>query len=166
MLGRSLLVLLLVAGVVMASSGARAEPGADGRSGGELDGFAIGHVPSGAGDAVSDFDYEWGRVAFSSRVWERRVDGGYRVDLTVAVLRGERLRDLDALREFLAEYHERDPDAWALEPFRHGEHRGHITDGQAFWLVEPGLAVSVRLDAGRFGRGELTRTALGVRRVE
>ena len=46
--------------------------------GGELDGFSIGHLPVAIDDrtSVSDFEYEWGDVAFSSRVWERPREGG------------------------------------------------------------------------------------------
>ncbi|MDT0302184.1 hypothetical protein [Streptomonospora wellingtoniae] len=133
----------------------------------ELAGFTVGHLPEGVGGQVSDFHTEWGGVAFSSRVWERELpDGGYTVDLKVNVLRGERLGDLAAVRDFLSEYHERDMADGALRPFRHGEAAGHRIDGLVFWLVEPGLVVEVRLDPAHFGESALTATALGVHRVE
>ncbi|MBX7264635.1 hypothetical protein KIF24_00210 [Micromonospora sp. Llam7] len=111
--------------------------------GGLLDGFHIGQVPVGVGDEVSDFASEWDDVRFASRVWERQVPDGYRADLRVHVLRGDRLTDLTALRDFLCGYHERDPVEWRLVEFPHGDGLG-LTDGvQAFWLVEPGVAVSV-----------------------
>jgi hypothetical protein len=111
------------------------------RDGGVLDGFRIGQVPAGVGDEVSDFATEWGDVRFASRVWERQVPDGHRVDLRVHVLRGDRLVDLTALRDFLGEYHER--AAWHLEEFPHGDSVGLHDGTQAFWLVEPGVAVNV-----------------------
>ncbi|SKA19296.1 hypothetical protein SAMN02745673_02971 [Marinactinospora thermotolerans DSM 45154] len=159
-IGRLLLVTLFTVTTATWHSGALGDEGA---KGGIVDGFAVNHLPSGIGSSVSDFSYEWGGVAFSSRVWERDLgEEGHRVDLSVAVLRGERLRDLAGLRDFLAEYHERDLATWRLTPFSHGSDPGLITEGQAFWSVAPGLAVSVRLDPARFDLPELTATALGV----
>ncbi|MBQ1027585.1 hypothetical protein [Micromonospora sp. C95] len=113
------------------------------RDGGVLDGFHIGQLPAGIGDEVSDFATEWDDVRFASRVWERQTPDGHRVDLRVHVLRGERLVDLTALRDFLGEYHERDPAGWQLSEFPHGDGPGLYDGGQAFWLVEPGVAVNV-----------------------
>ncbi|MCT2278476.1 hypothetical protein M3G91_12695 [Micromonospora chalcea] len=113
------------------------------RDGGNLDGFSIGYLPAGTGEAVSDFATEWEDVRFVTRVWERQVDGGYRVDLRVHVLRGERLTDLDAVREFLAEYHERAAAAGNFVEFTHPDGPGLIGDAEAFWLTEPGVAVNV-----------------------
>ncbi|MGW4468249.1 hypothetical protein ACWENQ_01110 [Nonomuraea sp. NPDC004354] len=61
------------------------------------------------------------------------------------VLRGERLSTPRALRGFLSEYLEGD--------FRDTAHR----------LVEPGVAVVVRIDGARFGQDELRATAAGIR---
>ncbi|WP_343445999.1 hypothetical protein [Micromonospora schwarzwaldensis] len=113
------------------------------RDGGELDGFHIGHLPAGIGAEVSDFATEWADVNFATRVWERQVEDGYRVDLRVHVLRGERLTDLDAVREFLAEYQERDAATWELADFTHPDGPGLIGADQAFWLAGPGVAVNV-----------------------
>lgn len=113
------------------------------RDGGMLDGFRIGQVPAGVGDEVSDFASEWDDVRFASRVWERQTPDGHRVDLRVHVLRGELLVDLTALRDFLREYHERDPAEWHLSEFQHDDGVGLHDEVQAFWLVEPGVAVSV-----------------------
>lgn len=161
---RSLLLLFGLLSLFAALLAAPTAAGAAPRTGTEeVDGFVIGYLPPGIGGQMSDFSTEWGEVAFASRVWERRTDdGGYRVDLKVNIMRGERLPDLGALRDFLAEYHEVDPERWDLDRFEHGRHPGLRTRGFAFWLVEPGVAVSVRLDADRFGDDELTRTALGV----
>ncbi|MFJ6196424.1 hypothetical protein [Micromonospora sp. NPDC092111] len=123
---------------------------AAGSGGGELDGFRIGHLPQQVGPEVSDFATEWEDVRFSTRVWERPVDDGYRVDLRVHVLRGERLATLAELRDFLAEYHERDPAEWSLTEFAHGEGAGLVGDGEAFWLVAPGLGVDLLADPERY----------------
>ncbi|PYC70415.1 hypothetical protein C7C45_13625 [Micromonospora arborensis] len=120
------------------------------RSGGELDGFRIGYLPPDVGELVSDFASEWEDVTFATRVWERQVDDGYRVDLRVHVLRGDRLGTLAELRDFLAEYHERDDVDWALTDFQHGEDPGLIGAAEAFWLAAPGVAVNVLTDPERF----------------
>lgn len=121
-----------------------------GRDGGELDGFHVGRVPEEAGEVVSDFASEWEDVKFASRVWERAVEDGHRVDLRVHVLRGDRLTTLVQVREFLAEYHERDSAEWPLAEFGRGEGVGLAGGGEAFWLVRPGLAVDVLVDVERF----------------
>ncbi|MEU2610882.1 hypothetical protein ABZ570_04720 [Micromonospora sp. NPDC007271] len=130
--------------------------------GGELDGFRIGHVPDGVGREVTDFATEWDEVTVATRVWERQVDGGYRVDLRVHVLRGDRLNDLAALHDFLAEYHERDPAGWELADFAHPDGPGLISESEAFWLVGPGVAVDVLLDPERPDAQALRATATGV----
>ncbi|MER5455877.1 hypothetical protein ABT008_13940 [Micromonospora sp. NPDC002389] len=133
------------------------------RDGGTLDGFHIGHVSPGVGDEVSDFTSEWEDVRLTSRFWERPTVDGHQVDLRVHVLRGERLVDLDAVRDFLAEYHERDPAQWRLTEFAHEDGPGLTDDAQAFWLVEPGVAVTV-LTTPEFTEA-LAATALAVRAV-
>ncbi|GAB3862406.1 hypothetical protein GCM10029963_68510 [Micromonospora andamanensis] len=92
---------------------------------------------------MTELRSEWDDVGLASRVWERQTPDGHRVDLRVHVLRGERLVDLTALRDFLGEYHERDPAEWHLNEFPHDDGAGLHDDVQAFWLVEPGVAVSV-----------------------
>ncbi|MCG5217491.1 hypothetical protein [Streptosporangium sp. KLBMP 9127] len=130
------------------------------QSGGELDGFSIGHVPAGVGKLVTDFEYEWEEVAFRSRVWERRLDdGAHRVDLQVIVMRGERLTTPTELRAFLTEYEER--DLGDLDEF---QDTGFIGTREAFWLAEPGVAAVVKIDPDRFGADDLRAVALGVRR--
>ncbi|MDG4799684.1 hypothetical protein [Micromonospora sp. WMMD980] len=132
------------------------------RDGGELDGFHIGYLPPGIGDQVSDFATEWADVRFVTRVWERQVEDGYRVDLRVHVLRGERLADLGALREFLAEYHERDAATWQLADFTRPDGAGLIGDAEAFWLAEPGVAVDVLVDPEAVDAGVLRPIAESV----
>ncbi|MDG4840569.1 hypothetical protein O7631_28930 [Micromonospora sp. WMMD967] len=132
------------------------------RDGGDLDGFHIGHLPPGVGDLVSDFASEWEDVSFATRVWERQVEDGHRVDLRVHVLRGERLGTLAELHAFLAEYHERDPADGAFTEFQHGEDPGLIGAAEAFWLAAPGVAVDVLFDAERLNVDALRPTALGI----
>ena len=129
-----------------------------------LDGFAITRLPDGIGPLVSDFAYEWEDVAHRSRVWERGPDddGAYQVDLTVKVMRGEPLGDLESLRLYLAEYHERDPDEWDLEEFTHRGKRGYRSATQAFWLESPGVAVGVSVDGVRFTGSDLMLAVRGV----
>ncbi|WP_155344939.1 hypothetical protein [Acrocarpospora pleiomorpha] len=131
------------------------------RNGGELDGFTIGHVP--VGGQTSDFAYEWEDVRFVSRVWERESEGVSHVDLKIAILRGPRLSALPALRAFLAEYHEHDPEAWHLDEFQNGSYRGYINDSEAFWLTSAGVAVSVRIPSGTLTPDDLRTTALSIR---
>ncbi|MEU5939780.1 hypothetical protein ABZ807_11385 [Micromonospora sp. NPDC047548] len=127
-------------------------PDSSGLAGDELDGFRIGYLPPGIGELVSDFVTEWEGVRFTTRVWERPVDEGYRVDVRVHVLRGGRLTTLANLRDFLVEYDERPAD-WALIAFRHGAAEGFSDGTEAFWLVEPGVAVDLRVDPERFDTG-------------
>ncbi|MGA8113529.1 MAG: hypothetical protein WCA46_07710 [Actinocatenispora sp.] len=125
-----------------------------------LDGFTISYLPDGVG-TVSDFEYEWGEVKFHTKDWESRIGEGWRVDLTVQTLRGDRLADTAALRAYLTEYQEKDPDTWHLTAFRNGSYHGFVSSDQAFWLVRPGLAASVKIDRDRFSHDELVDTAHG-----
>lgn len=129
-----------------------------------VDGFQIDHLPAGIGDLVTDFAYEWEEVAFKSRVWETGPDehGAYRVDLTIKVLRGERLTGLAALRDYLVEYYEYDPADWELTEYDHNGDPGYLAADEAFWLVEPGVAVSVRI-ADHLTEADLLQTADSIR---
>lgn len=155
----ALRVLALMAGLGLALTG----PGvAEGRR--VLDGFVIGHVPSDVVPSTSDFEYEpEDGVRFTSRVWERETDdGGHAVDLMIIVMRADRFATLDGLRDFMSAYHERDPASWTKVQI--GTRPGLKAAGQVFWLVEPGVAVSVTIDTARFGGGELMAVAEGVRK--
>ncbi len=127
-----------------------------------LDGFVIEHLPGGIG-APTDFEYEWEDVSFHSRVWETGPDpeGAYKVDLTVKTMRGEKLSDLEALKAFLAEYEEKDPDTWELRPVKIGEYDGLVADDEVFYFVSPGVAAEVSLDRERFSEQDLLDTAAG-----
>lgn len=132
---------------------------------GGLDGFTLGWLPDGLGPLVSDFDYDWNDVTFRTRVWERGPDPveGYQVDLRVKVLRSDRLTDPDALRTFLAEYHEIDPGTWSLEPFVDGARRGFAEPGRVLFLVEPGTAIELNAEHARVEQQSLLRTAREIR---
>jgi hypothetical protein len=129
----------------------------------DLDGFRIAHLPAGTGPQVSDFETEWEDVRFHSRVWESEADGGFQVDLTMKTLRGDGLTDAEAVKMFLAEYHEGDDGEWDPQPVQVGPYQGFRTGDQVFWFVETGVAAAVTLDLGRFGEPELTATADGFR---
>lgn len=127
-----------------------------------MDGLAITHLPEGLG-AASDFEFEWGGVRFTQRVWESEIeDGVWRVDLQVQTMRGVRLNDVAAMRDFLIEYHEKD-DGWAPEPFGVN---GLSTEHETAVLIEPGLAVEVRDPFGRRGTAEIRDIAAGIRLPE
>ncbi|MFI6833992.1 hypothetical protein ACIBG5_43245 [Kribbella sp. NPDC050241] len=127
-----------------------------------LDGFVIENLPDGLG-TPSDFEYEWEDVRFHSRVWETGPDpeGAYRVDLTAKTLRGEKLTDLEALKTFLIEYEEKDPDSWELHAVKVGEYDGLAAGDEVFYFVSPGVAAEVSIDHERFTDDDLLNTATG-----
>ncbi|MEU8225626.1 hypothetical protein [Kribbella sp. NPDC048915] len=131
---------------------------------GTLDGFVIEHLPDGLG-SPSDFEYEWEDVSFHSRVWETGPDpeGAYKVDLTVKTLRGERLTDLEAVKDFLVEYEEKEPGSWQLVPVKVGGYDGLLADNEVFYFIEPGVAAEVTIDKDRFTDEDLVDTAAGFR---
>jgi hypothetical protein len=127
-----------------------------------LDGFAIDHLPGGIG-SPSDFEFEWEDVVFHSRVWETGPDpeGATKVDLTVKTIRGEKVIDLETLRTFLTEYHEKDPENWELTAVDVAGYGGYRADDQVFFFISPGLAAEVSLDRTRFSEDDLLTTAMG-----
>ena len=127
-----------------------------------LDGFVIEHLPDGIG-TPTDFEYEWEDVSFHSRVWETGPDpeGGYKVDLTVKTLRGEKLTDLEALKAFLTEYEEKDPESWDLRPIKVGQYDGLAAEDEVFYFISPGVAAEVSIDLSRFTEQDLLDTATG-----
>jgi hypothetical protein len=161
--GRAAVALAAVLALVLMAAPAVGDP-----RGGELSGFTVGHLPAQVDDQTSaeDFDYEWGDVAFSTRVWEKALEGGgARVVLQVLVMRGDRLTDLDAVREFLTEYHERSPDTWELTEFDNGGVPALHGETEAFWTPAKGVAVEVRDTFGLVGQDELLETARGISQV-
>lgn len=131
-----------------------------GRNGGELDGFRIGYLPPAVGDLVSDFASEWEGVSLATRVWERQVEDGHRVDLRVHVLRGDRLGTLVDLRDFLAEYHERDNADSALTTFSTASiPASSVQPRRSGWprLVWPSTCWSIRSGSPRMTCGPSRR---------
>jgi hypothetical protein len=132
-----------------------------------LDGFEITCLPEGLGSRVSNFEYEFEDVTFRTQVWETGPDAGgaFRTDLNILVLRGEKLRDIQALRDYLTDYQERDPRSWHLERFHHYDQPGYLGDDQAFWLARPGVGVLVKIYDDRFDQRDVIDVAGGVREV-
>jgi hypothetical protein len=129
---------------------------------GTLDGFVIENLPDGLG-TPSDFEYEWEDVSFHSRVWETGPDpeGAFKVDLTVKTLRGEKLTDLEAVKDFLVEYEEKEPGDWQLEPVKVGGYDGLFAGNEVFYFIEPGVAAEVTIDHERFTDEDVLDTAAG-----
>lgn len=124
-----------------------------------LDGIAFGYLPTGLGRA-SDFAYDFEGVDFVSRVWESGSDeAGWQVDLDIAVLRGRRLSSARALHDWFIRYQDRPAAEAQYVPARVNGHPGWLCRDQLFWLLRPGLAVSVQLDRNRWTRGEVVRIA-------
>jgi hypothetical protein len=170
---RRLLAVVLAAGTVLGASIALAPPGSAAGAGAVvqaavlrgavLDGVLLRHLPAGLGTST-DFAYEYDDVQFAARVWESGSDAtGWRVDLAVDVLRGDRLTDGAALHDWFVAYEERPPGAAHYRPVRVRGHRGWLTRDEIFWLARPGVAIAMRLDVPRWSTRELVRTARGAR---
>ena len=158
---RLIRLLLTLAGIV-AGSLLIAAPAVAGEPA-TISGVTLGYLPSGLGDA-SDFTYEYDDVGIVSRVWESGSDAtGWRVDLDVAVMRGARLSDAAALRDWFAAYEDRPVDEARYVPTEVRGQPGWLARDQVFWLVRPGLAASVRLDAARWPTVEALRVAAAAR---
>jgi hypothetical protein len=129
---------------------------------GTLDGFVIENLPDGLG-TPSDFEYEWEDVSFHSRVWETGPgpEGAFKVDLTVKTLRGEKLTDLEAVKDFLVEYEEKEPGDWQLEPVKVGGYDALFAGNEVFYFIEPGVAAEVTIDHERFTDEDVLDTAAG-----
>ncbi|MFG1912622.1 hypothetical protein [Kribbella sp. NPDC048928] len=131
---------------------------------GTLDGFVIENLPDGIG-SPSDFEYEWEDVSFHSRVWETGPDpeGAFKVDLTVKTIRGDKITDLEALKDFLVEYEEKEPGSWQLTPVKVGGYDALFAGDEVFYFVEPGVAAEVTIDHERFTDEDVLDTAAGFR---
>ena len=148
-------------GFTPSSTYAATHPSTEQRAG-TLDGFVIENLPDGLG-TPSDFEYEWEDVSFHSRVWETGPDpeGAFKVDLTVKTLRGERLTDLEAVKDFLVEYEENEPGDWQLEPVKVGGYDALFAGNEVFYFIEPGVAAEVTIDHERFTDEDVLDTAAG-----
>ncbi|TDO64032.1 hypothetical protein EV651_105256 [Kribbella sp. VKM Ac-2571] len=160
-LGLSTTVPASATGFTPSSTYSADHPSTEQRAG-NLDGFVIENLPDGLG-TPSDFEYEWGDVSFHSRVWETGPDpeGAFKVDLTVKTLRGEKLTDLEAVKDFLVEYEEKEPGDWQLEPVKVGGYDGLFAGNEVFYFIEPGVAAEVTIDHDRFTDEDVLDTAAG-----
>jgi hypothetical protein len=128
-----------------------------------IGGAVLHYLPSHLGRST-DFEYEFARVAFASRVWESQSSAtGWRVDLDVVLMHGARLANAAGLHDWFIRYEQRPPSEAHFVPVRVHGRRGWACRDQVFWLVRPGVAVSVRIDRTRWSRRVLFRTAQGVR---
>lgn len=138
-------------------------PPAQAASGTTVGGQRLTYLPAGLG-APSDFHYEFDRVRFAARVWESGDDRtGYQVDLDVMVMRGARLRTASALHRWFIGYQRRPVEVAHYRQVRVHGHPGWACRDQVFWLLRPGLAMSVMVDHGRWTERTALRIARAVR---
>lgn len=163
---RSLLAIIVVAAaaLVPATPASGSQPPGRPLPAFVLDGMFFGHLPSGLGTA-SDFAYHFQRVDFVARVWESQIPEGWTVDLDVAIMRGARLTTGPALHDWFIRYEQRPPAEARYHPLRLNGQPGWRCRDQVFWLVRPGLAVSVQLDRTRWSRHQVTLTARSAREL-
>jgi hypothetical protein len=153
-------ILVLLAAVMVAAPAARA---AADRPATVVDHIGFDYLPPGLGHA-SNFVYAFQRVNFKARVWETHFADGWRVDLDVDVMRGSRLTSPRALHDWFIRYEQRDPTPRYRRVHVRG-HAGWLSSEQVFWLIRPGLAVSVAFDGQRWSQHDVRRTALSSRRL-
>jgi hypothetical protein len=138
---------------------ARAEAG----PGTSIGGIRFDYLPGGLGQA-SDFTYEYDDVTFTARVWESPdAGGGSRVDADLEVLSGARLANGSALHDWFVAYQARPPAEAHDVPVRVHSRPGWLARDQLFWLVRPGLAVSVTVDGTRWSTSEVMRIGWSAR---
>ncbi|WP_163506919.1 hypothetical protein [Fodinicola acaciae] len=131
-----------------------------------VDGYAVGYLPHGISRPPSAFAYEWENVVFHSLVWESGDDEhGWKVDMSVAILRGSRLTSPAALNAFWTKYTAGDAEPWRPVPVRvHGK-PGFRSGSRIVWLDQAGIAPTVSIDISRFSADELMPTAQGIRQL-
>jgi hypothetical protein len=79
----------------------------------------------------------------------------------VKTIRGDRLIDLESLRTFLTDYHEKAPETWELTAQEIGRYAEYVAEGRAFYFISPGVAAEVSVDRSRFSEHDLLTTAEG-----
>lgn len=132
-----------------------------------VDGFQVTYLPHDISAAPSPFAYEWGGVRFQSQVWESGNDqDGWKVDLTISVLRGARLSTPVGLKAFWKKYTDGDSQPWRPRPVKVNGKPGFRSGDRIVWLEKPGVAPTVSLDDSRLGATELVPTAAGLREIE
>lgn len=111
-------------------------------------------LPAGLGQP-SSFDYSYGSVDFSSTVWESETADGWQVDLHLTVLSGGALSGGQALYDWFTDYQQRPPEEVDYRPVTVRGQPGWLTGDQLFYLVRPGLAVSITVDPSRWSTADL-----------
>lgn len=130
-----------------------------------IDRIAFDYLPAGLG-RPSSFTYQFQGVSFVSRVWETyRSSTGWRTDLQIQVMRGARLSSPLQFRRWFIGYEQRDPKPRYLA-FRVHRHPGWLTQDQVFWLIRPGLAVSVTLTRPPWTTYDAVQTAWYAHRLQ
>lgn len=115
-------------------------------------------LPAGLGARWDSSPYSYDDIDFVAAVWESGSDRtGWSTDLHITVMTGDRLGSPRALHDWFIEYQERPADEVAYRRTTVRGAPGWITRDQIFWLVRPGLAASVTLDASRWSAGDLRR---------
>lgn len=129
------------------------------RSAAEVGGVAFPGLPEGLGE-LSVFDSEDDGVAITTGVWESAgPDGGTAVDLSVTVVRAERFTSPVALHDWLVPWQERPADEAVYEPVLIAGGEAWLASDQVFWLLRPGVGVSITLDESRFDTAALPNMA-------
>jgi hypothetical protein len=156
-----LVAVVLAGGWLVAAPDAAAAPAAPAAQ--VLDGVQLRYLPAGLGSST-DFAYEYDEVAFAARVWESGSDvRGWRVDLHVGVMRSDRLANGRSLHDWFIAYQERPAAEARYVPVRVHGRPGWLCRDEVFWLVRPGLALSVQLDSTRWPQRELLQVARAAR---
>lgn len=115
-------------------------------------------LPTGLGE-LSSFDYSYDDVSFTSAVWESQTPDGWRVDLHLTVMSGDRLSDGKALHDWFIDYQQRPPEDVDYRTVTALGQPGWMTRDQLFYLVRPGLAVSITVDPARWSTADLWAVA-------
>lgn len=115
-------------------------------------------LPTGLGE-LSSFDYSYDDVSFTSAVWESQIPNGWRVDLHLTVMSGDRLSDGKALHDWFIDYRQRPPEDVDYRTVTVLGQPGWMTRDQLFYLVRPGLAVSITVDPARWSTADLWAVA-------
>lgn len=156
LLRATLALLLCLVSALLSAPSASAAPTSVG-------GLTVGWLPAGLGQA-SDFEYDYDDVRFASRDWETGNDtDGWRVDLHITVMRGESLTSPGTFHDWFVGYQDRPADEARYLPILLKGHRAWLGRDQVFWLVRPGLAVSVTVDPQRYSTATVWRIARSIR---
>ncbi|MBD2759341.1 hypothetical protein IEE94_07425 [Yimella sp. cx-573] len=120
-----------------------------------IDGITFAKLPQGLG-AVSTFESTTDDdTAVVSQVWESEDEEGWTVDLSISVYRSPGLTSPRAFHDWLVPWQERPVDEAQYRRTIVRRTTVWIGHDQAFWLADPGIGVSVRLDTKRRSIGDL-----------